>query len=537
MKRALFSLFLVSAISTLARAQMPPSLDQGLKPYGSFQHGNIDSVNLANGNLVFHAPLVSYPQRGGKLSLTFELLYSAKGWYPYQAQSSKVWEYGGGALSVVPSPAMRVHGQIIKVNSPNGSLNIYLTSVITEDGSSHDLSGGGVKQMDGETIDASGIHYVSSSAKLIDREGIQYSGGYTPRYPLTDSTITDPNGNQITFASSTGWEDTLGRVIPGYNYTGNYGSFDQAPGTPTSTTGCPSGTAVALLWNAPGFNNGYAPFKFCFADFPWQTNFQQPGVYESSGTYRLLNAVILPNSTMWQFNYDTYLDLTSVTLPVGGSITYSYASWMDANGNMSRVVTQRTANANDGTGAHTTTYSYGNTIGGQSPVTLVTDPMGNDTTASMAGTCPVQGYVCQTQYYTGSHSSGTLLKTVTTQYSSMADPYTVYTGLSAVYANVVPVSQTVAWPGGKTSQTTTGYDSGFTFYVYQPSTGTNKQYTAYYGTPVLKTASDYGNGSPGAVLRQISTTYQWQGNSSYLTGNLLTLVSKEQLGRQRQPVR
>ena len=529
MKRALFSLFLVSAISILARAQMPPSLDQGLKPYGSFQHGNIDSVNLANGNLVFHAPLVSYPQRGGKLSLSFELLYSAKGWYPYQAQSDKVWEYAGGALSVASSPAMGVHGQIIKVTGPNGSLNIYLTSVVTEDGSSHDLSGGGVKQVDGETMDASGIHYVSSSAKVIDREGIQYSGtGYTSGYPVTDSTITDPNGNEITFASSTGWEDTLGRVIPGYNYTGNYGSFDQAPGTPTSTSGCPSGTAVALLWNAPGFNGGTAPFTFCFADFPWQTNFQQPGVYESSGTYRLLNAVILPNSTMWQFNYDTYLDLTSVTLPVGGSITYSYANWMDANGNMSRVVTQRTANANDGTGAHTTTYSYGNTIGGQSPVTLVTDPMGNDTTASMGGTCPAEAYVCQTQYYTGSHSSGTLLKTVTTQYSYMADPYTVYTGLSAVYANVVPVSQTVAWPGGKTSQTTTTYDSGFTFYVYQPSTGTNKQYTAYYGTPVLKTASDYGNGAPGAVLRQISTTYQWQGNSSYLTGNLLTLVSKEQ---------
>ena len=55
----------------LARAQLAvdPTLERGMKPYGTFEGGSIDSISTTNGNLNLHIPLVSYPQRGGKLHL------------------------------------------------------------------------------------------------------------------------------------------------------------------------------------------------------------------------------------------------------------------------------------------------------------------------------------------------------------------------------------------------------------------------------------------------------------------------------------
>jgi hypothetical protein len=45
-------------------SQVSPDLEQGMKPYGSYNGGNLDHTSLSNGNLFFQAPLLSYPQRG-----------------------------------------------------------------------------------------------------------------------------------------------------------------------------------------------------------------------------------------------------------------------------------------------------------------------------------------------------------------------------------------------------------------------------------------------------------------------------------------
>jgi len=49
-------------------AQIQPHFENGFKPYGSYDGTHLDSINLMNGNLMLHAPLLpDYPQRG-KLS-------------------------------------------------------------------------------------------------------------------------------------------------------------------------------------------------------------------------------------------------------------------------------------------------------------------------------------------------------------------------------------------------------------------------------------------------------------------------------------
>jgi hypothetical protein len=70
MKIASFLLVIFTAILPVF-AQTDVNLDQGMKPYGSYMGGKLDTVSLTNGNLMLHIPLVSYPQRGDRLSLGF----------------------------------------------------------------------------------------------------------------------------------------------------------------------------------------------------------------------------------------------------------------------------------------------------------------------------------------------------------------------------------------------------------------------------------------------------------------------------------
>ena len=518
MKRACLLAAFCALYSVAAIAQVSPDVDQGLKPFGAFEHGNIDSVNLVNGNVVVHIPVISYPQRGGKLKMEFSVVANNKGWYIYNTGTSLVWRYAGGDPAITPSFGMRSQDSVIKVTDFSGAqwlLHHY--TVKTPDGSTHDigdLDSEGLLVGHGETIDATGIHFLKSTNTLTDSRGVQYN--------VNTRTIIDPNGNEITpatVAGTTGWQDSLGRLIPGYpsDQTGTYGP---GFGVPSATTNCPSGTASALAWNLPAYNSATSTIKFCFADYSYQTAFNQPGVNEIGGTRRMINGVVLPNLTKWLFSYDSYLDLTSVVFPTGGSISYT---WATNATKFSRQVVQRVFNANDGTGNHTTAYAYNTTVNGVSGLNVETDPALNDTVVTP---CAGGGYVCKTQYYSGPAPSGTLLKTVSTTFHADNDPYNDFTQ-GNVSANVFPTSQTITLPGGKTSTTTTTFDSGFTYYIFDPETDGSTAYTGYYALPVLQTASDYGQGAAGPTIRKTSTAYKWQTNSNYLSANLLTLPTSK----------
>jgi len=71
-------LSLLAIIAPLVRAQSDPNFGDSLKPFGAYQMGNIDNVSLGNGSLAVDIPLISYPQRGGKLKLDFSLHYSTR---------------------------------------------------------------------------------------------------------------------------------------------------------------------------------------------------------------------------------------------------------------------------------------------------------------------------------------------------------------------------------------------------------------------------------------------------------------------------
>lgn len=74
--RGLAVLFVMFVFGPVAVAQNLAGLEQGIKPYGSYEGGDIDSVSMVNGSLTLHMPLISYPQRGGKLRVGFSLIYA-----------------------------------------------------------------------------------------------------------------------------------------------------------------------------------------------------------------------------------------------------------------------------------------------------------------------------------------------------------------------------------------------------------------------------------------------------------------------------
>jgi len=516
--------------SVSASSQTNPNEEQGLKPYDSFHGGDFDSVSLTNGGLAEHIPIVSFSQRG-KLDLSFSLRFSSKQWQVKQkcvktgtgTTCTYSWAIsrGDAGAQVISSVDWRTQITTINIPDPNGGgESAVMPAVISPDGNLHQL--GGVATGPNGTqpgpllypiysLDATGI-YQPDANDIILPDGTHY------QYPSTlttipqgrqPTTITDADGNQITINSS-GWTDTMGRVIPG---SSTVSGLPVQPGVPTSDlSNCPTGAASAMVWNVPGVasvNTGVRTFKLCYSSVAVATSFQQQGVTEFSGNLSLLTAVVLPDLTMWTLAYDNYGNVARIGLPTGGYISYGYSTSAAISctdplqidyTSVSRWVTSRSVDANDGTGAHTWNYNY------VSGATTVTDPNGNATVHAI--TIPVQNscslYDTQVKYYQGSSASGTLLRTVSTQYSGT----TVFYLGAAV--NVVPVQVTTSLPGGQTSKTVNTYDAG----------GTDANNNPYkFGSLLQKDEYDYSS----TLVRSTLNHYLWQDSAAYKSANLLSL--------------
>ncbi len=541
----------------------------GFMPYVSYHGGDIDNVNLANGNLFVHTPFLSYPQRGNVLRVALDLMYNGK---PYQVQNfcaagrctwlwlpsgfSQGW---GGHLpsppfgvNIVDADAVTVPYEAAKIPNTNPTDYGDLFKIMTADNASHLLglvagTGGscgtgstGYYYSDWgtfETLDATGWQMLipscgSGTTAVVSPTGVRHEGQDTLR--------VDPNGNYLTITLGcppsgscieipTSITDTLGRQIP----------LPAAAGA-ASTSLCPSGPATvvsAAYWTPPGYNGTTLQYLLCYASVPINI----PPVGSAIGltaSLNVLQSIVLPNNTSWTFAYNdssgtyngnptSYGSLTQITFPTGGTISYTYISYGNVTDLNSRWVSSRTVNANDGTGPHTWNYAYGYTGSGQQTYaqTIVTDPLGNDTAHTFG--LGVGTYETLTQYYQGSHTSGTLLKTVATNYEYFSNLNSSTPDLTGV----VPIQDTTTWAAdNEVSQTNNSYDLGFTYVAWTTGLG---QGTSLYGKVTSETDYDYGIGAHGNALRTTNTSYAWQSPnpnySSYLTNNLLILPYSVQI--------
>jgi len=332
----LLCLFLFGPV--FANAQDLAGLEQGIKPYGSYHGGDIDSVSMVNGGLTLRIPLISFPQRGGRLHLGVSVIYNnpvytlldnrVNGRCPIECYT---WEMGsasssnpntGAGLSV----AFDLPGMTDVVTFPGGQGTCPLISnykIVEQDGAVHLMSV--TNNGNWLSLDTTGYAYYSSGV-LQDSQGTQYTFNLSPYIeqgqncgsylPTTLAQVKDVNGNTITSSFDShnylvSYTDTMGRLI----LTSPQSTTDYSHCTGSQTT------SSAVIWSFPGPNGGNAQFKVCYAQFPINYTPTCAGYvqcYGISGTNGQIQSIVLPNYTTWTFAFDTTGALSNITFPTGG---------------------------------------------------------------------------------------------------------------------------------------------------------------------------------------------------------------------------
>ncbi|MBZ5530317.1 MAG: hypothetical protein LAO20_02695 [Acidobacteriia bacterium] len=343
---------------------------------------------------------------------------------------------------------------------------------------------------------------------------------YCPQVAFAQQ-VTDSNGNRIAIpvpGVPGAGTDTVNRVFPLSNLT-----------LASDFVGCVSvgGHAFTTAWTAtyPAPDGTSRSMKWCYANITIQTSFNTgaleaqnaPGVTPPVQSSELVT-VIQADGSRITFDYDSYGNLTYVGLPGGGSITYAWGminfpSCTQFDGGISRAILSRTVTDNNG---HSSVWQYQwGTVANGIISNTVTDPLNNDTVhvfTALDGTglggCGF--HETQTQHYQGTGGSRQLLQQVDTQYSSVV--FSVETGWGQALGNVFATDVTTTiYPSGKVKKVHRDPDAGLG--AGQP----------IFGNVVTEKEYDWGQGSPGPLLREVDTTYQWQVDGRYLTAGLLDL--------------
>ncbi len=144
----------------LSLQALAQTTEQGLKPFGSYDTNDLDSINLVNGGLLLRAPLVSYPQRGDRLNLSFFIRYNSGGWrvvYTTTATGTTgKWTWFGTGAEVVRDQIIRVNCHSVTITFFGGGVNKKGCDARTSDGSVHQLADTTSTGTSKESIDAQG---------------------------------------------------------------------------------------------------------------------------------------------------------------------------------------------------------------------------------------------------------------------------------------------------------------------------------------------------------------------------------------------
>ena len=541
--------FLAVAIAPI-ECQVLYDNNQNLLPFGGFSAGEFDTVSLQNGNLHISIPIVTLKQRGGSYSrnLVFDTPLLNELQTEFRDPSGHkfvrtVVSVAKEGFTITRSPSeWSVVGQIVNQNcgvTPPPTANYVATD--PENGSHPlDLETGTncVNRLTSPSYDGSGLLVdISSTPYKVTLKDGTVIHAITPQYNSNGQIVSesssseDPNGNKtstLTTYSGNGLVNSMESSISTDDVGRTISIVNGAPKTYTSPNG---GTGF-------GYTNTTMSYKDSNGDtqsflISYEAIDIAPGI--CSGTYCSQNStIVVPTSVLlpdgvssYQFNWVNASagQLQSIVLPTGGTISYTYDApgcTLPPNGSPGgsgfdcRVrVLSRTESFN-GVSQAPTKYLYGTPTGGYN--TTVTDPLGNDTvhtfsyiTTTVKSNSSVETNV---QSYSGSYTSGKLLRTVSTQYT--ADYLYDYSSQEFNYSlgvvNIRPTSVTTTLDSGQVSQTQTTYEA----YSFNGN-------PAMRLNPVEIRKYDYGTGSPGALIQRTVYAYlhNTSSNPAYSTLNIV----------------
>jgi RHS repeat-associated protein len=360
--------------------------------------------------------------------------------------------------------------------------------------------------------------------------------------PITS--VEDSNGNRITSSSNSSSmtiTDTVDRTITETFLPYFYSTQPSKCGAsiPESSSVLPiMAESLGNMLSTIQYQdqNGAETITVCYGLAPVSLNLlcggasgcsTQVSQNNTSGSIVVPTSIILQNGDTYIFSYNSNGDpdymgeVTSINLPRGGTISYTYGDYL-TDTYSGRQVLSRTVTANGQASTWNYHYTYTSFFGQAGVLNYglgagtVTDPNGNDTVftcnsnpanlppADIAWNAPC--YMTNEVSYNGSAYSENPIATKSTGYTLVG------TSLGAYY--YAPVSDVLTWnPSQATTETDTTWDS-FT----PPTPGT---YSISLGDVTSKSVYDYGSGSHGALLSKTQYTYLHQGNSAYLNPNIL----------------
>jgi RHS repeat-associated protein len=308
-------------------------------------------VDASNGNLHLGIPLGAYSQRGTSQPEAITLEYDSSIWVQSVQGGSLQWEPFNGpgypsfanwyystqvsGVNAVSSVAQQCYTDITWTDQ-NGTAHLFHLNENT------DNEAGCPSVADAFASDSSGYH--------------MYVGG-------TNSGVYAPDGTLVYTGTMT---DPQGRPIISKDSNGNYMSLlNSNPETIYDTLNRPIFSGCSVCGDTPtvSTSQGTAQYSLSTATINVKTNFQQSGVVETSTQVTVIRSITLPDTarSTYYFTYDCdsttgnaacgspggqtayYGELISITLPTGGVVNYTYTTFKDAYGNMSRWVSSRSS--------------------------------------------------------------------------------------------------------------------------------------------------------------------------------------------------
>lgn len=421
----------------------------GTPAFGSYTSGS-DVINLGNLNMHFTIPIRHKSGRGKDFN--YDLTYDSSVWYPASVSGALYWQ--PVASSSLPGwQGLANAGQSYVTYSISSSpfscfdgrqWNYFTTYTyggfyyVDQTGTGHGFPVGWsyIAHTGGSAYCGPNPGYSPSSAT--QTQLATDSSGYTITVTPTcctasavptigdkqGRTITPPviinpnwgtqysvdrNGNEITTVNGT-YTDTLGQVAL---------SVVGAP--PSNTTNCPSTQPCTtnLSYTAP--SGATATFVVKYVSFTVQTHFQCSNVYDYGPSQQnLVTEIDLPDvgtnpSSKYLFAYEqtpgapnsVTARIASITLPTGGTISYTYTGANDGISCTDGSTNGLTRTLN--TGAE---WQYSRSGSGSSWTTTAIDPSSNRTVMNFQMASSGNSdyyYETERQIYQG---TGTLLETL-----------------------------------------------------------------------------------------------------------------------------
>jgi RHS repeat-associated protein len=517
-KSAFVQLLLVALASVGSVLAQGPA--KGVPPFSSTGGGPFDVINLGNGNVHFAIPVVHKAGRG--TPFTYDLTYDSSVWAPVLSGSTTIWSpvsnwgWTANTQSNVGYVIAIYYTQYYTCNLPGGGIGqpysgIWMTdpTYVDQFGVWHPFGMGLVQYFtNGQPCQAVPPGQESMTSTSYDGSGLTLS----MTWETPTGTVTTRSGAVSTVSVGSGgglFEDTNGNIET--SSSGQF--FDTLSGTtPVLTVAGFAPNPIKFTYTPPSAPNVF--YTMNFKAYTLATNFAVAGIGEYGATVgNLVDTIQLPDGTSYSFSYEPTPSLpasgactpkagtsscvtgriASVTLPTGGSITYSYSGGgSGVNGVYSDgSVATLTRTLNPG---GTWTYARTNVSGSQWQ-TIISDPT---TPTSNQTVIQFQKlYETQRQIYQGGISSNAcsatvtnncLLLTTVTCYNSHATNCTT----TAVLPPISEKDVTLQYPNGQQSKTTVNYNS--------------------VGLVTSELQNAYGASAPGSLLQSTSISYAPLGN-------------------------